>query len=299
MSIVHVKGNTFCIDTGMSLIPYYQINDEEIILLDSGWANGERDLIDGILIENGLKVSGIINSHAHVDHIGNNQYLKNKSGCIIAMSSHEAMLCNSAVNLKTYYGNINLTMVEQHCKEMICETDIMIDEAKNSIYMCGIKFEIIHTPGHSPAHICIVTPDKVAYVGDCLITDEVMNGAKMPYAFILREDIRSKESLYDLNYSKYIVAHRGIFDDIKELVSKNINFYKSRAVAVKNEIKGKMTLEEIMKATVDSFNIKIKPDNIFRFLVIERMVKSYIDYLVETDVAGILIEDGFAKFYIK
>ena len=95
------------------------------------------------------------------------------------------------------------------------------------------------------------------------------------------------------------MAHRGIFEDIKELVTKNINFYKSRAVAVKNEIKGKMTLEEIMKATVDSFNIKIKPDNIFRFLVIERMVKSYIDYLVETDVAGILIEDGFAKFYIK
>ena len=75
--------------------------------------------------------------------------------------------------------------------------------------------------------------------------------------------LESKESLYDLNYSKYIVAHRGIFDDIKELVTKNINFYKSRAIAVKNEIKGKMTLEEIMKATVDSFNIKIKPDNIF------------------------------------
>ena len=35
MKIKKIKGNTFCIDTGMTYRPFYKINDEEIILLDS------------------------------------------------------------------------------------------------------------------------------------------------------------------------------------------------------------------------------------------------------------------------
>jgi len=42
MEIKEIKGNTFCIDTGMTYIPFYKLNDEEIIMLDSGWKEGER-----------------------------------------------------------------------------------------------------------------------------------------------------------------------------------------------------------------------------------------------------------------
>ena len=36
LKIVEVKGNTYCIDTRMTYIPFYKINDNEIIMLDSG-----------------------------------------------------------------------------------------------------------------------------------------------------------------------------------------------------------------------------------------------------------------------
>ena len=75
MDIKRIKGNTFCIDTGMTYIPFYKINDKEIILLDSGWIK-EREGIDRLLNENKFKVVGILCSHAHIDHIGNNTYLK-------------------------------------------------------------------------------------------------------------------------------------------------------------------------------------------------------------------------------
>ncbi|MFT5875755.1 MAG: hydroxyacylglutathione hydrolase, partial [Clostridium sp.] len=83
MEIKGIKGNTFCIDTGMLYIPFYKINNEEIIMLDSGWAKGERKGIDEILEKNNLQVVGIICSHAHIDHIGNNAYLKKKYNCVI------------------------------------------------------------------------------------------------------------------------------------------------------------------------------------------------------------------------
>ena len=52
MKIVEVKGNTYCIDTRMTYIPFYKINDNEIIMLDSGWAKGERKGIEEVLENN-------------------------------------------------------------------------------------------------------------------------------------------------------------------------------------------------------------------------------------------------------
>jgi len=294
LEIKKIKGNTFCIDTGMTYIPFYKINDEEIIMLDSGWAKGEREGIDELLEKNNFKVVGIICSHAHIDHVGNNAYLKKKHNCVIAMSAYEALVCSSTVNLKVYYSSQTLSDVTEHFGHMVCETDIMILNNQDRIYVCGIKFKILHTPGHSPAHICITTPDDVAYVGDALISYEVMAGAKMPYAYILREDLKSKIKLYDLKCSKYVVAHKGMYDDITKLITDNINFYKNRAKRVYDVIDGAMTMEEILKAVIKSFNIHI--NSRYRYTLIERMLKSYVEYLNETGFIELNIDDGFLKY---
>jgi len=294
MQINKIKGNTFCIDTGMTYIPFYKINDEEIIMLDSGWKKQEGEGIDKLLEKNNFKVVGIICSHAHIDHIGNNAYLKKKYNCIIAMSAYEALVCSSTVNLKVYYSNQTLSEVTEHFGHMVCETDIMISDTQDKIYVSGIKFKIIHTPGHSPAHICIITPDDVAYLGDALISYEVMKGAKMPYAYILTEDLKSKEKLYDLKCNKYVVAHKGMYDDATELITDNINFYKNRAQTIYDIIDGSMTMEEIFKAVIKNFNIRV--NSRYKYTVIERMLHSYVEYLNEIGSIGINIDDGFLKY---
>lgn len=294
MEIISVKGNTFCMDTGMSYIPFYKINDEEIIMLDTGWAMGEREGIDKLLDKNNFKVVGIINSHAHIDHVGNNAYFKKKYNCIIAMPAYEALVCSSTVNLKMYYRTQTLSDVTEHFGHMVCETDIMISDDQDKIYVSGTKFKIIHTPGHSPAHICIVTPDDVAYLGDVLISYEVMKGAKMPYAFILREDLKSKTKLYDLKNSKYLVAHKGMYNDIEKLITDNIDFYKARATGVYEVINGSMTMEDILKAVIKSFNISV--NTIYKYATIERMLRSYVEYLDEIGMIKLTMEKGFLKY---
>ncbi|MCT4619708.1 MAG: MBL fold metallo-hydrolase [Marinisporobacter sp.] len=296
MKIIKVKGNTFCIDTGMTYIPFYKVNDEEIILLDSGWAQGEREGIDSLLEKNKFKVVGIICSHIHIDHIGNVSYFKKKYNCKIAMPAYEALICSSLINLKVYYGKQTLSEVKQHFGHMVFETDLMILEDQESINMCGIEFEILHTPGHSPAHICVTTPDDVAYVADALISYEVMKGAKMPYAFILKEDLESKEKLYDLKSSKYIVAHKGMYDEITKLIGDNIDFYKGIAESVYDVIDGAMTMEDIMKFVIKNWNIGVK--SIYKYAVVEKMLKSYVEYLNETGRIKLIMDNGFLK-YIK
>ncbi len=299
MEIKIVKGNTFCIDTGMTYIPFYKINYREIIMLDSGYSNGEREGIAELLKTNNLKVAAIICTHAHMDHIGNNAYLKEKYKCTIVMPECEAISCSSIMNLKLYNNGCNLSEVAEYFGDMVCKTDIMIAPNQEIIYIYGIKFKIVHTPGHSPAHICIVTPDDVAYLGDALIGYEVMESAKMPYAYVLAEDLKSKEKLYDLKCSKYVVAHKNIYDDITELIKDNINFYKNTANNIYDIIarNRSMTMEEIFRAVTQNFNIQI--DNRCKYSIMEMIVISYVQYLNEKGMLDLNMENGFYKYSKK
>jgi glyoxylase-like metal-dependent hydrolase (beta-lactamase superfamily II) len=210
------------------------------------------------------------------------------------MPAYEALICSSTVNLKLYYSNQTLSEVTEHFGHMVCETDIMILDNEDRISVLGSEFKILHTPGHSPAHICITTPDDVVYLGDSLISYEVMRGAKMPYAYILKEDLKSKLKLYDLKCSKYVVAHKGMYNDITELITDNINFYKNRAARVYDVIDGSMTMEDIFMAVIKNFNIHV--NSRYRYSVIERMLKSYVEYLNETGIINLKMDDGFLKY---
>lgn len=292
--IIPIKGNTYCIDTGMTYIPFYKINETDIIMLDSGWATGEKGQLLELFEANQFNIVAIINTHAHIDHSGNNAFLKEKYNCIVAMSSFAAQICSSIINLKIYYNRHPLSCVKKHYGHMVCETDILIQDNQDQVYINGIKFKIIHTPGHSPAHLCIVTPDDVAYLGDALITDVVMNGVKLPYAFILEEDLKSKKKLLTLECSKYVIAHKGIVDDITELIQDNITYYTSRAEKLLKLITKPMTMEDIMKVIVKEWHIKIQSTN--KYIVVERMLRYYVEYLYETGKIDLIIEDGFLKY---
>lgn len=293
MKLIHVKDNTYCIDAGMSYIPFYKLNEKDIILLDTG-AIDEKEILEEVFEQNNLNVKGIICSHGHPDHVGNNQYFKQKYKCPIAMPAFEAQIYSSAMNMKVLYGNITLTDVERYYGYLIFETDECISVNQNKINLCGAEFKITHTPGHSTSHICITTPDDVCYLADAIIGYELMEAAKIPFDFVLLEGIKSREKLRSLTCSKYIATHKGIYDNIDKLITDNIEFYKYRAEKICELITEKMTVDEIMQQVLKAFAIRI--DSVYKFEIIRRMLNAFIDYLYETGRLRIFIEDGLLKY---
>ena len=73
-----VAGNTWCIVQPRAMVPYYQLNEREIILLDSGcMLHGElEEWLEG----QGLRVRAILNTHDHWDHVAANAALQQRQG---------------------------------------------------------------------------------------------------------------------------------------------------------------------------------------------------------------------------
>jgi len=290
----HIRGNTYVLDLDLLYLPYYMIDDTHIILLDTGLKNNDRERLEQFFDENALEVSGIICSHAHIDHVGNAAYFKEKFGCPVAMPREEALIVESVLSLKIFYANYPINKIMEHFGHMIVKTDQIIEDSDTEIMMCGISFGVLHTPGHSSGHISITTPDDVTYIADALISHEVMESAKLPYAHVLSRDIASKIRLYKIQSGMYILAHKGIYPDIRDLITDNIYFYRNRAEEIMSVITKPMTMEDILKAV--SKKMKIRVSSVYKYMVVERMLRCYVEYLYESKRVKLIVDDGFLKY---
>jgi hydroxyacylglutathione hydrolase len=124
----------------------YVIGDDKTktaAIVDPAW-DVERLL--RICEENGLKVSYVINTHSHHDHVQGNELVVKRTGARIV--AHE----KSPVR-----------------------KDIAVKEG-DSFPLGSIMMQVIHTPGHCPDHICVLAEGKLLsgdtlFIGECGRTD--------------------------------------------------------------------------------------------------------------------------------
>ncbi|MEG3638292.1 MBL fold metallo-hydrolase [Magnetococcus sp. PR-3] len=127
---------------------------EDALLIDPGGDAGE---ILRHLTRLGLKVAHIVNTHGHFDHIGAVHELKRASGCEFWLHPEDQFLVDNAPSHAARWG---LPFGPAP------EVDHNLEHGQ-SLELCGLKLEIIHTPGHTPGGCCIRWGDEVA-VGDTL-----------------------------------------------------------------------------------------------------------------------------------
>ncbi len=290
MSLIHVKGHTYCIDLGYSYAGLYKTGKNDAVIFDTGRPGKEGDILIETILENNLVIKGIISTHAHIDHVGNNSLLKSRFNSITAMHFSEAGLCFSDLSIKNVNSSLDLCHAKKFYSDMVCKTDRLILDSDESINIEGADFPICHTPGHSPGHICITTPDGVAYLGDALLGKSSLRAAKLPYAFSHSADIKSKEQLRGLKADRYILSHKDVLGDISPLIDSGIKKVKETSAKVFELIEGEMDFGAILKKTISEFNIRI--DSYEKYARVERLFRPFLEYLVETNQVVVYSRDG-------
>ena len=295
MKLTQIKGNTWVIEANQ-LIPLYKLDDGRCILLDSGLLQ-EREELERTLLDAGLKPAGILCSHAHVDHCANNGYFQEKYGTKIALTCPEAGMCSSVLTLKCYFLLLSPGMVERESACMIHEPDLFIPPADCPFTICGEKFHIVHTPGHSAGHICTITPDNVCYTADALLSQEML-WAKLPYNLSQQTAMHSREKLRELDCEAFIMAHKGVCskEEIGALIDANQALIHRRAEEILSLVDRPMTASQIDEAACVFYQLFThKPRRSLRF---ERNVRFFIEYLVDTGQLAEGCQNG-ATYYRK
>lgn len=129
------------------------------ILIDPG--AGSRRILDWLQKRN-LDILRIILTHGHYDHIGAVEQLRKELKVEVAIHQDDAdMLADPAKNLSRYSG----------LAIKVLPAEIILQD--NQEFLVGeMKIKILHTPGHTPGGICLLTEEGLLS-GDTLFDGSI------------------------------------------------------------------------------------------------------------------------------
>ncbi len=200
---------------------YYPVilhDNNNLVLVDAGLP------LDFEPLSNAIKACGyeikdinkIIITHQDIDHIGCVKELLNISPDIEVMSHiDEAPYINGGkIPVKLAKMDATNPFYEQF-KAGFDNRRIMINKElinKEILPFCG-DVEVIHTPGHTPGHICLyLKRDKIMICGDALnIVDGNLTGANPMHSDNMSDAEKSAQKLMSYDVKIFVTYHGGIY----------------------------------------------------------------------------------------
>jgi glyoxylase-like metal-dependent hydrolase (beta-lactamase superfamily II) len=114
----------------------------EAIVIDPG---DDIEQIQQILARHHLRVKYLVATHAHIDHVGGIEKLKQATGAAVLMHQNDLPLYENLALQAEWLGvpAPGVTDVDQFLKE-------------GDLLRCGaLSLEVLHTPGHSPGSLSL------------------------------------------------------------------------------------------------------------------------------------------------
>lgn len=224
MSVCEIMEDLFFIERGYFNGNHFVYRSEEPVLIDTACLTdfGETaNLIEGLGV-NLSNVCSIVNTHCHGDHIGGNKIIQEKSNCDIALQKVGKYFIDTRDDWSTLWKYYDHKADFFSCTKELEDNDVLS--------IGPHKFQVIHTPGHSPDGVVLYNArEKVLISGDTLWENDSpvpqIRVERSMALFTMQESLftmqKSLDKLEALDVKKVYPGHGKPFTDLKKAVSVN------------------------------------------------------------------------------
>ncbi len=192
----------------------YLILDEKVALIDTGVGlnNKIKDKIQEKLGDRAVDI--IINTHAHIDHVGGNDFFRESEVYCHELESEE-------MKSGRFYGTLQFVGSGSPRK-----VDHFIKEG-DKIDLGEIKLEVVLTPGHSPGSICLYEKNKKSlFSGDTLFPDGNVGRTDL-IGGSMSDLVSSLKKLKSLDFETLYPGHMRVVDNAGDHLDRALFFVDS------------------------------------------------------------------------
>jgi hydroxyacylglutathione hydrolase len=136
----------------------------EAIVVDPG---DEVEKILAALRRHGLRCTTILNTHAHIDHVGANHALKEATGARVMLHEADLPLYDNLRIQSQWMGGLIPEPPRAEVDEHVTQGD--------RVAAGPLVSEVLHTPGHTPGSICfyVAGAEPLLLSGDTLFAGSI------------------------------------------------------------------------------------------------------------------------------
>ena len=295
MKLTKIAGDTYIIASeDSSVIGVYVFPDQTCLLIDSTPQRRTAQKLYDFIRENGWQIIGIMNTHAHPDHIGGNKCIQDNTGCAIYARPREAVYITYPVlQIQALYTaalpreiNNRLTVAEPSKVSDLIEPGFLVIK--------GRIFEVLDLAGHSTEHCGFVTPDGVTFTGDALIPEEILQEFHYIYFIDLAKYFNSLDRLAANTDGPAVAGHGGLIANTNECSLNNRrlvgNLLEQYMLMLKSQA---MSREEIIKETIVT---GYEVSSHMQYYMLFSTVTACLTYLTGEKIIRSFIKNGVMRY---
>lgn len=193
----------------------------DALLVDTGLDENLVRKVINALANEGATVKGIVNTHAHADHIGGNAFAVKRTGAQVVAPHYEHFFIERPdLEPWTLYGaQAPKALQGKFLQAAPSHVDHAV-EAEGARDVAGFQVKFHSLPGHSVRQMGVEV-DGVLFVGDAVLPPQVLSKYGLVFAVDPAAARASTERLLQLAPGRVVAYHGGLVDDLAGAVKAN------------------------------------------------------------------------------
>lgn len=301
MRLINIKGNSFYIKGGTNT-GVYIFDDKSALIIDPGLPGARPRNIIRDLERDGIEVKWIINTHEHNDHYGAGYQFKDKYKDLINMSSKDSKpYIDNPILFSAYImgGNTNefLNTILTNKNMETVSIDKTIEPG--TIIINNEYIEIIDLKGHTLGSIGVLTKDKVFFIGDTLVSEELLSKFELLFLFDIQAYLKSLSILETIDFEYVVLGHgKNVLSrkETLELAKKHELCVTKYLNQLRELTKEPKNLESILKIILNENKLSY---NYKEYHFFKSTLVSMISHLTKLGELNYVLKDGDVLYYTK
>lgn len=272
MELIKVGKKTYYIKNPIN-IGIYQIDENDVYLIDSGNDKDAGKKILKIIEEQGWNIKGIISTHSNADHIGGNKIIQDRTNCKILTTDIEKCFSEYPLLEPTllYGGYPNKDLKNK----FLMASKSKVIKIENNL---PEGLEYFSLKGHFLDMIGIKTSDNIYFIADSLFSEETINKYHVFFIYDVKEYLNTLKFLSQLDGKLYIPSHIEATNNLSKLIKINIDKINEIIAKIYNYCTKAKSFEDILKYIFDEYQLNM---NFNQYVLIGSTIRSYLSYLYD------------------